>query len=453
MRPLASRIKLAAIIIGSAIALAAVATVLLVVVLPPRISVSPGDGESEIGPDRWLEINTSRWGASLTTVSVEESKIAPDGTRDGGHLISGHLEDGRFVADDGSNPLESDAEYQVTVTGTVKHIGISGVSDKAVTQTNTFTTVTTPMPIIPKAGLTVKYGEDLVIHWNIPISKFEYQLDGIQSTSSLDDGGTTAHIKLAKFEQGKQYPLKITAVTSNNGRELMAPVVTVAATTAPLKATFDPADGAGGASTGAHPTIIFSEPVSNPDLVKTLVSVDPQVPGTFNWAGPDKLEFIPNAPWDHLQDVTMHLKGGPQAFRGISGGFVESDASSTFTTAPSKSIDVNVTTQTVTLLEDGKPIDSFAVATGAAATPTPLGDYTIYAKIAATDMRGPGYFAPHVPWVMVFYGDDALHGNYWNTSFGTQGSGGSHGCVGMPVDTAKRVYDWAPMGTPVHIHE
>jgi lipoprotein-anchoring transpeptidase ErfK/SrfK len=83
-------------------------------------------------------------------------------------------------------------------------------------------------------------------------------------------------------------------------------------------------------------------------------------------------------------------------------------------------------------------------------TDTPIGDFTIYAKIASVDMRGPGYFAPHVPWVMVFKGDYTMHGNYWATAFGQRSS---HGCVGLPVETAHSVYNWVDLGTPIHIHE
>ncbi len=451
IKPLASRIKLAVIIVGAAVALAVVATLLLVVVLPPRISVSPSDGASEIKPDEsWLEISTSRWGASLSTVAVKQAIVAPDGTRINERMLDGRLQDGRFVLNDGSNPLVSDAEYTVTVTGTVKQFGLSGVSDMPTEQTLTFTTVTTPMPIVPTGGLKVKYGEDLTIDWNIPVSKFEYQLDGIQSTMKLDADGRAAHITLAKFEQGKEYPLKITSATSNNGRELKAPIVTTTATAPALGLAFEPADGAISMSIESHPTIVFSEPVSNPDLAKTLVTVDPQVQGTFNWPAPNKLEFVPANPWDHLQDVTIRIKGGPQGLRGIGGGFVEADASSTFTTAPAKAVDVDVTAQKVTLLENGVAIESYACSTGAVGTDTPLGDYTIYAKMQAIDMRGPGYFAPKVPWVMVFKGDYTMHGNYWATAFGQRSS---HGCVGLPVETAHHVYNWVDIGTPIHIHE
>ena len=103
----------------------------------------------------------------------------------------------------------------------------------------------------------------------------------------------------------------------------------------------------------------------------------------------------PSAGRDHTPE------GRAGGARGIGGGFVEADASSTFTTAlPSPSMST-VTEQTVTLFENGTPVDSFLCSTGSSGTDTPLGDYTIYAKLPSIDMRGPGYFAPKVPWVMV----------------------------------------------------
>lgn len=437
---------------GSAAGLALVAFLLLVLIIPPGVHITPDAGAYEILPDsQFLEIHTSRWGASLTSVQVKEALVAPDGSRVKERLLDGHIEEGgRFVLADGASPLQSDAEYTVTVTGTVKQFGWGGAHDEHVEETHTFTTVTTPMPIIPPEGLKVKYGEEVTIQWNIPVRSFEYQLEGIQDTMRLEDEGKVAKISLAKFEQGKEYPLNITSATSNNDRELKAPIVASVKTAPPLQAAFDPPDGTSGASTDAHPTIVFSEPVSNPEKAQSIVSIEPKVEGQFKWTEPNKLEFVPAAAWEHLQDVNVTLKGGPQQLRGIGGGFVEFDMASTFTTAPFKSIDVNVTKQEMTLFENGKPVETILVSTGNIGTDTPLGDYTIYAKLAKVDMRGPGYFAPGVPWVMVFQGDYTVHGNYWATAFGRRSS---HGCVGMPVETARRVYDWTPIGTPLRIHE
>lgn len=433
-------------------ALALAGLILMVLVFPPRISVAPESGSVEVRPgDEYLEIGTSRWGAAIDTVAVQEARIAADGTRESGRLIEGKLRDGRFLTADGSNPLAPDAEYTVTVSGTVKKFGLAGITTERVDQVITFTTTITPMPVLPAQGLIVKHGEEALLEWNVPVSSFEYTLEGAPSSSiiSSDDGRVT-YISLGRFEQGKEYPLKITAATSAEGVSLKQPISGKVVTAPALAVAFEPADGSGNASTTAHPTLIFSEPVSNPELAQSLVSIEPAVAGSLSWVAPDRLEFVPAAPWEHLQDVTMRLKGGTSGLRGITGGYVEVDALSTFTTAPAKAILVDISDQTLTLLENGVVVEQFLASTGLSGTPTPIGEYTIYAKLSKTDMRGEGYFAPNVPWVLVFKGDYTIHGNYWATAFGRPSS---HGCVGLPVDTAKHVYDWTPMGTPVTIQQ
>ncbi|WP_314570093.1 L,D-transpeptidase, partial [uncultured Actinomyces sp.] len=62
------------------------------------------------------------------------------------------------------------------------------------------------------------------------------------------------------------------------------------------------------------------------------------------------------------------------------------------------------------------------------------------------------YETEGVPWVTYFTGSYAMHGAPWRSSFGWSGYGGSHGCVNMPVDAAKFIYDWTDMGDTVVVH-
>jgi lipoprotein-anchoring transpeptidase ErfK/SrfK len=108
--------------------------------------------------------------------------------------------------------------------------------------------------------------------------------------------------------------------------------------------------------------------------------------------------------------------------------------------------------------EKGQLVNQFAVSAGAPATPTPLGRFQIYQKLAVQDMKGYNangtkYFQPHVHWISYFLpGGYAVHGVYWHplSWFGVNNS--SHGCVGLPDATAEWVYDWAPIGTTVITH-
>lgn len=123
-----------------------------------------------------------------------------------------------------------------------------------------------------------------------------------------------------------------------------------------------------------------------------------------------------------------------------------------------KLIEVNIVTKQMYLYQKGQLTKTYPISAGAAATPTPVGQYEIYQKLAVQDMRGYNangtrYFQPHVRWVNYFLpGGYAVHGNYWRPQswFGAVNS--SHGCVSLPDAQAKEVYDWAPIGTTVITH-
>ena len=66
-----------------------------------------------------------------------------------------------------------------------------------------------------------------------------------------------------------------------------------------------------------------------------------------------------------------------------------------------------------------------------------------------TDMAGPGYYLPDVPYTMYFYRGYGLHGTYWHNNFGTPMS---HGCVNMRTPDARWLFYWAPLGILVNIH-
>lgn len=117
----------------------------------------------------------------------------------------------------------------------------------------------------------------------------------------------------------------------------------------------------------------------------------------------------------------------------------------------------DVTTKKMWAFQNGQQINSFLISAGKPSTPTPLGQFKIYAKFTVQDMRGDNgdgtkYFQPSVPWVSYFHAGSAVHGVYWHplSWFGVNNS--SHGCVGLPVDEAHWVFNWAPIGTTVIVH-
>ncbi|MCA1994686.1 MAG: L,D-transpeptidase, partial [Coleofasciculus sp. S288] len=92
----------------------------------------------------------------------------------------------------------------------------------------------------------------------------------------------------------------------------------------------------------------------------------------------------------------------------------------------------------------------FTVSTGRRRTPTLAGSFRIQSKYRSTRMRGPGYNIPNVPYAMYYSGGYALHGAFWHNQFGTPVS---HGCINLRVQDARRLYNWASVGTTVVIHQ
>ncbi len=123
-----------------------------------------------------------------------------------------------------------------------------------------------------------------------------------------------------------------------------------------------------------------------------------------------------------------------------------------------KLLEVNISTKRMYAYENGQLVNTFLVTAGAPATPTPIGQFKIYAKYPVQTMTGYNtdgtrYVQPNVQWVNYFYQADAIHGNYWRpvSYFGNINS--SHGCVGVVNSDAEWIYNWAPIGTTVIVHQ
>lgn len=221
-----------------------------------------------------------------------------------------------------------------------------------------------------------------------------------------------------------------------------------------LSVDINPAYGQRNQSPTQEIVLTFSEEVLNPSLAEALFSVEPQVGGTLAWSAPNQLKFTPSERWSYKAEVAVNLKGGRNRLRGTSGHFLESDFKSYFTVVGDKVIDVNLSTQTLTLLQDERSVFSTLVSTGKPGWETPTGQFEVYAKDRVTDMASTPeavefYYVPDVPFVLWFTGSYSIHGTYWHNAFGRVRS---HGCVNVPVDAAEYIYGWTLVGTPVYIH-
>jgi lipoprotein-anchoring transpeptidase ErfK/SrfK len=112
-------------------------------------------------------------------------------------------------------------------------------------------------------------------------------------------------------------------------------------------------------------------------------------------------------------------------------------------------IDVDLSQQRLYAYAGDTLVNSFLASTGTWQTPTVTGSYKVWVKLRSSDMTGPGYYLPDVPWVMYFYKDYGIHGTYWHNNFGTPMS---HGCVNLSIPDAEWVYNFSSVGTVVNVH-
>lgn len=84
---------------------------------------------------------------------------------------------------------------------------------------------------------------------------------------------------------------------------------------------------------------------------------------------------------------------------------------------------------------------------------TPVGTHTIWKKTYVTSMPNPPspYPLTNIHYVSYFTKQyHAIHEAWWRSSFGGNPAyNGSHGCVNAPYWLAQKIYNWAPIGTPV----
>ncbi len=112
-------------------------------------------------------------------------------------------------------------------------------------------------------------------------------------------------------------------------------------------------------------------------------------------------------------------------------------------------IDVDVGEQVLVAYRGRTPVYATMVSSGKG-SPTPRGNYPIWAKVASMTMANQDYedkpyMVEHVPWVLLFQGHNAIHGAYWHDRFGNRRS---HGCVNLAPRDARWVFEWVSPTLP-----
>ena len=119
-------------------------------------------------------------------------------------------------------------------------------------------------------------------------------------------------------------------------------------------------------------------------------------------------------------------------------------------------IDVDIAQQVMVLFENGKPLDSYLVSSGKRGMDTPKGEFSVHNKALRPWSQTYGLYMPY--W-MAFTADGkfGIHelpewpGGY-KEGANHLGHPVSHGCIRLGVASARRVYEWADIGTTIIVH-
>lgn len=170
------------------------------------------------------------------------------------------------------------------------------------------------------------------------------------------------------------------------------------------------------------------------------------------WRGEDDAEY-------HALGETRFTTLPPRPMVASRDFATRTEAAKRFTRAKQstgKYIDVNIATQVMTLFEDGRAVDAYMISSGKRGMDTPKGNFTIQNKAARPWSKRYSLYMPY--WQAIT--PDGLYGIHelpeWPGGYkegaNHLGTPVSHGCMRLGIGPAKRVYEWAPIGTPVVIY-
>ncbi|MED7823602.1 L,D-transpeptidase [Streptomyces chiangmaiensis] len=267
-----------------------------------------------------------------------------------------------------------------------------------------------------------------------------------------------------QLERGAKYEISATAKDAGNRVAAANSIFTTVTSANSFIGTYTPDNGTT-VGVGMPLSFTFDKAISDRKTVQSHITVTSssgqQVVG--HWFGAQRLDFRPEDYWKAGSKVTMKLD--LDGVEGANGVYGVQKKTVSFTVGRSQVSTVDVRTQTMTVVRDGRTLRTVPISSGSPQHTTYNGQMVISEKFVQTRMNsqtvalGGEYDIPDVPHAMrLTTSGTFIHGNYWynkaNPPFGREGT--SHGCVGMPDvrgargDTiAKWFYDNSLVGDVV----
>ncbi|MFF4400917.1 Ig-like domain-containing protein [Streptomyces sp. NPDC001480] len=243
----------------------------------------------------------------------------------------------------------------------------------------------------------------------------------------------------AQLERGTKYQISATAKDGNGRTAAANSIFTTVTTSNSFIGTYTP-DNDSTVGVGMPVSFTFDKAITDKKAVQSHITVSSssgqQVVG--HWFGAQRLDFRPQEYWKAGSKVTMKID--LDGVQGASGVYGVQKKTVTFTVGRSQVSTVDVNTETMTVVRDGKTLKSVPISAGSPEHTTYNGQMVISEKFTQTRMNGSTvgfggeYDIPDVPHAMrLTQSGTFVHGNYWynkgNPPFGREGT--SHGCVGL----------------------
>lgn len=255
--------------------------------------------------------------------------------------------------------------------------------------------------------------------------------------SLSSDGG--AWKPKEQLERGTKYRIAATAKDGDGRSTAADSTFTTVSSANSFIGTYTPDDGTT-VGVGMPVSFNFDKAIGDKKAVQSHITVSSssgqKVVG--HWFGEQRLDFRPEEYWKAGSKVTMKID--LDGVEGANGVYGVQKKTVTFTIGHSQVSTVDVNTQTMTVVRDGKTLKSVPISAGSSEFTTYNGQMVISEKFEKLrmDSRTVGlanaYDIPDVPHAMrLTQSGTFIHGNYWynkgNPPFGRQGT--SHGCVGL----------------------
>jgi Bacterial Ig domain/L,D-transpeptidase catalytic domain len=267
-----------------------------------------------------------------------------------------------------------------------------------------------------------------------------------------------------QLERGTKYEITAMAKDSKGKAAAADSVFTTVSKANSFIGTYTPDNGTT-VGVGMPVSFTFDKAISDRKAVQSHISVTSssgqEVVG--HWFGEQRLDFRPEEYWKAGSKVTMKID--LDGVKGANGVVGVQKKTVTFTIGRSQVSTVDVNTQTMTVVRDGRTLRKVPISAGSPEFTTYNGQMVISEKYPQIRMDSRtvdlanAYDIPDVPHAMrLTTSGTFIHGNYWynkaNPPFGRQGT--SHGCVGLQDvrgakgdTTAKWFYDSSILGDVV----